>query len=184
MSRRWSPDEVRGLVRDWSDAALPTLAWKLQRSKQAVLSKACRLGLPFGLPQGCVLVATLERTSGYHRDVLLRLFRERGVPLRTFARRSIPRGPRKRLRGFYVEASAAADAIAAHDAWMRRGETVSQAARRTGKHRWVIARALRRAGLHRPHAHTLYAPETVDRVLRQWVGKRGHRQSWTGARKA
>jgi hypothetical protein len=167
--RFWTREENLTLAREWGDMTLCGLAKKLRRSILAVRQQAKALGLPFGIPQGCVSVHRAAVEAGYSDDVMLRILERAGVTLRQ--QDGPASGKRRHPRSRFADADAVRKAVDAWEQYIRETETASDAARRYGfPQHWAVhllnSAGVRTGGRRRKIRVRI---ADVDRVLGPYV---------------
>lgn len=160
---RWTPAEVETLRRAWHEVGQRTLRAKLGRPWRGIVHKAADLGLPTGVPQGCLGIAAAADRCGYEIRTLEAILAWAAVRVRhryTGPSYVPTRGWHRR----YVDADECAAAVAR---WLAH-ETVNGAARARGLVEMTLRRWLAEAGVIAPQDRRRarrIPSATIDRVV-------------------
>lgn len=126
--RYWTPADDSALKLAWGAVGLNTLARRLHRTEWAVWARAGVLGLPRGVPRGCVAIHVAAKIAGYARDTLVKILAAEGVPIKRVA--SWRKGVAYRMR--YVDRDDLVDAVERHNRIAWTTESIRAGALRTG----------------------------------------------------
>jgi hypothetical protein len=115
----WTPEELALLVREWGAIGSRALLRKLQpHSWVAIHSKAKRLGLPLGIPQGCASLDALAKRAGMSREPFARILEESGVLIRNvYPGDRVPSYQRRYSQRRYAEVD---EALEAFTRWLQK----------------------------------------------------------------
>jgi hypothetical protein len=162
----WTRAELATLKAEWHEVTLRTLQQKLpRRSACAITRKARRLGLPFGVPQGCLGLTEAARKTAYDVKQLHRMFEAAGQPIRVVQtyRKAPVKNPRR-----YVEEEHLELAIRLWEA----SEVVAHAARcrdvsDTTLRRWLVLAGYAKPAPAAGRARAVWrvGSEAIDRVV-------------------
>jgi hypothetical protein len=164
LHRVWTARERAYVEANWQVVGVAAIALALRRTRCAIVQYAKELGLPFGIPQGCLSIEQAAKRQSYERSVLRKILQREGVafhPWQGFRGRG--KSPR-----YYVDEVEMLEALERHERRVHSTETIKGAARARGLCHQMLGRWLYEAGAApadqrgRPHE---IPSEVIDRVI-------------------
>lgn len=139
--KKWTRAEEAMLRNDWGDFTILTMCNRLGRSVKSVLQKAYFLGLPGGIPQGCISIKEAARVFGFAPKTMSRVFKTMKVRPKVWV------GAKNEGKSTHVRRFVNFDAAKlAVSTYVRTWETGKAASKRLRVHRVTLTRAARIAG--------------------------------------